>query len=43
MLATFVLLTLTSILLAPFYHLWYWKMRQRDDRGQAGNFHRGNS
>jgi hypothetical protein len=29
----------TILIIAPLYQRWYWKMRERDDRGKAGIFH----
>ena len=39
LLAGLSLLTLVTIALSPYYHNWYWWMRTRDDRDDAGIHH----
>ncbi len=39
LLGSFLTLTLITIIVAPFYHSWYKRMRERDDRDDAKIFH----
>ena len=39
MVMTFVILTMVAIVISPFYKKWYFVMRERDDRAEAGIFH----
>lgn len=42
-LGVFILGTMGTVMLAPWYHHWYLKMREYDDRDRAGITHRDGS